>query len=874
MASVASAPGTSPLSSDYNLDPEDEQAFWAAVHTTIGDGTSPSPVGTGAGGGSFMTSPASLSNSLGSSWAMLGQTSIGGPVSPINSHEQLSQGQGSSYSGSYVDLGGEFLGAQVGDGLGQMGGMGTVGNMGGGFMFDTDFGLYNSAFAGVIPVLEQQQHQHQQQSFLGMEGLGEINFDTSAQSGPWEPFNLRAGHTTQTVITTTPELINRPTITTGPPNNNNNLVTSANSSPGIFVIEDPSFDFETVSPSPPSYIEYTPSLSPPASTPPKSPGMVIRWEQGVVVPEQQQPKSAPIPVRKSNKGPSGSAGNSYRVTKRKASPTDSMSSSTLSARLAASQGQLQTAKGKSKSPSPTPSSSGSTSGQAKFLIVTPSTINAHAQSQSTNPNQQSNPFECFEALRPSQRGRKGPLATDTKQSALQVRRKGACFCCHARKVKCDMERPCRNCVKLTHQVPQAVCWQFPDFMPVLFPDFIRRHFRKEEITQFIETNVSSFTLDGVERPCTVELFSGLGLSARLQIKAKFFTPRSLSADVLRHYHLQTGHNTVDLQARGSAPIGLDVKATTGAQREELKRKIKEYIASIVSEPEYASLVTSNLRHTDIPRKILSIIHTYAHKTDSAIVKRALAIYAMHFVLTRHLCLTPNSITSLSPLLPPLDPSNPWVTPRLLNRQLKALIDDILTREMQLLFESFSKSLKPKLRKEWAPCLAAFLVLCLFMESVETAADNFVISDNEISLRNGERPTLKRGFALGVNREIEQLPFRQFGIMFHMVYQTYSREVSQRSFNPLEEGWVDEANKVEDKLLGREEEEMVRGLRRLMSLEDYDAWSELDFLTADPILPNVEEHPYPRDVGFNYTGRLVAKFLLSFQQEKYIIGESP
>lgn len=109
-----------------------------------------------------------------------------------------------------------------------------------------------------------------------------------------------------------------------------------------------------------------------------------------------------------------------------------------------------------------------------------------------------------------------------------------------------------------------------------------------------------------------------------------------------------------------------------------------------------------------------------------------------------------------------------------------------------------------------------------MESVETAADNFVISDNEISLRNGERPTLKRGFALGVNREIEQLPFRQFGIMFHMVYQTYSREVSQRSFNPLEEGWVDEANKVEDKLLGREEEEMVRGLRRLMSLEDYDA----------------------------------------------------
>lgn len=47
-------------------------------------------------------------------------------------------------------------------------------------------------------------------------------------------------------------------------------------------------------------------------------------------------------------------------------------------------------------------------------------------------------------------------------------------------------------------------------------------------------------------------------------------------------------------------------------------------------------------------------------------------------------------------------------------------------------------------------------------------------------------------------------------------------------------------------------------------------AELDFLTADPILPNTEEHPYPRNVGYNYTGRLVAKFLLSFTDEKYIL----
>lgn len=49
--------------------------------------------------------------------------------------------------------------------------------------------------------------------------------------------------------------------------------------------------------------------------------------------------------------------------------------------------------------------------------------------------------------------------------------------------------------------------------------------------------------------------------------------------------------------------------------------------------------------------------------------------------------------------------------------------------------------------------------------------------------------------------------------------------------------------------------------------------ELDFLSMDPILPsNGEQHPFPRDVSVNYTGRLLAKFLLSFLDEKYIFGE--
>ena len=48
-------------------------------------------------------------------------------------------------------------------------------------------------------------------------------------------------------------------------------------------------------------------------------------------------------------------------------------------------------------------------------------------------------------------------------------------------------------------------------------------------------------------------------------------------------------------------------------------------------------------------------------------------------------------------------------------------------------------------------------------------------------------------------------------------------------------------------------------------------SELDYLCADPVLPDQKGHPFPRDVSCIYTGRLVSKFLLSFTDEKYIFG---
>lgn len=191
------------------------------------------------------------------------------------------------------------------------------------------------------------------------------------------------------------------------------------------------------------------------------------------------------------------------------------------------------------------------------------------------------------------------------------------------------------------------------------------------------------------------------------------------------------------------------------------------------------------------------------------VKKAISIYAMHYVLTRQLCLTPASIHDLQQTS--MLPQNvPWLTPRVLNRQVKAMLDDLLLKEMQSLFESFSKFLKPKSRKEWAPCLAAFLVLCLFIEAVETAADTFVISQNEISIRNRSKPEYEREFALQICRELENMPFKQFAYQFHQTYQTHTKDASTKAFNPLSDDSFAEQGELDGPTL-----EMVSSLKELL-----------------------------------------------------------
>lgn len=487
------------------------------------------------------------------------------------------------------------------------------------------------------------------------------------------------------------------------------------------------------------------------------------------------------------------------------------------------------------------SSSAGTASAGAYRFITISSASAAAQAGKPSM------FECFERM--THKGRKGPLANDTKENALQVRRVGACFCCHARKVKCDAERPCKNCKKLATQVPQIVCWQFGDFLNILFPDLIRGHFRKDQMSLFIAENVKDFQVGGSERRCTVELSSGSRLSSILVIPAKAFSPKD--SEILQHWRQDNEPDgTVRLSQGVAAPIGLDVEGTVGAnaQKEMLRRTAKEYINSIIRETCFADEMTAAIRSTDLPGKVLRIVQTYALRSQSDIVKKALSIYTINYVMSRHLTFTPAGLNKLV-RMGIVSPHHAVQTPRLLARQFKAVLDEMNLREMQAIFDAFAKSLKPKVRKEWAPCLAAFLVLTLFMEEVEVSLDVFGTSDNEIGgLHRHDRKEI-----LGINKEIENMPFKQFAYQFHQIYQTHSIDASTRPFNPL----FDDAL-LDEQVMEKPAIDMVRGLREI--LWGIDTEAELDFLAE---LDSDVSHPYPSDLSCRYSGRLMARFLLSF-----------
>ncbi|KAK3340666.1 LOW QUALITY PROTEIN: hypothetical protein B0H65DRAFT_510761 [Neurospora tetraspora] len=575
------------------------------------------------------------------------------------------------------------------------------------------------------------------------------------------------------------------------------------------------------------------------------------------------------------------------------------------------------------------------SGENKFVVITPQSISQNAAKGSSAALFGGKDAEG--SNRTTLRGRKGPLAISTAISALQVRRIGACFCCHARKVSCEETRPCRRCEKLKLTVPEVICWQFSDFTEVIFPGWLKAHLKREGAKgaeEYVRGNVASFLVrfredeEESEKPIKLRLTLGRGFNkdAMLTVFAKFFTPTPDAPDATRWYTTREhpdGHGIV-LEESPATPIALPYGWLD--QREELRRHLRQFHEGLYNEDKWAYLLTQSCEHTtEIPTRVLPILRRYANESRNVMVKRALQILTMNYTMSYHLHLDPDSVHAIevAGYRVPEGLDRKVLTARVLNRQLKAVTNDMVEREVRRLFEDFSKALKPRSRKEWAGCFAAFAALSVFLEYKEAQADAYV---NEVKKRDWlykvqqwqqqqqqhqhqhqqqEAENVmgrKEGGVEDVGGEIEQgmdklkldfsrkqawdtleaidnLPFKQFMYQFHQIYQTHpSTAKDGKAFNPfVDDEALESLREFPD---GEAAIYMVKTFRdRFFDVSDVR--HELDFLTFDPSGPpreNVDPFTDPANknktsVFHLFTGRLLSKFLLSFIDERMIMGST-
>lgn len=116
------------------------------------------------------------------------------------------------------------------------------------------------------------------------------------------------------------------------------------------------------------------------------------------------------------------------------------------------------------------------------------------------------------------------------------------------------------------------------------------------------------------------------------------------------------------------------------------------------------------------------------------------------------------------------PSQPNISARVLNRQLKGALTILYEEELSDLLQGLEKEYKSTNRKSWLLCFCTNLVLCLIVEQLQNAIDGLILY--HIS-EKGEDPAaaVKRGSASC--QELEDLPLKYSWTMFFGLYKSYN-----------------------------------------------------------------------------------------------------
>lgn len=156
---------------------------------------------------------------------------------------------------------------------------------------------------------------------------------------------------------------------------------------------------------------------------------------------------------------------------------------------------------------------------------------------------------------------------------------------------------------------------------------------------------------------------------------------------------------------------------------------------------------------------------------------------MQYFMGRILTFTKDSssmVTKVSRNTLGIDIPPDTVSSRLLNRQLKHAMHILREAQTKTVLEEFERHLKKREQTEWPVSFCVVLILCLCIEDIQMATNNFVNNDSGMShdLHNESYQTC---------RELEDKPYRQYTQLFHDMYRSHKQpngHAIDGGFNPI------------------------------------------------------------------------------------------
>ncbi|PMD37324.1 hypothetical protein L207DRAFT_73683 [Hyaloscypha variabilis F] len=427
--------------------------------------------------------------------------------------------------------------------------------------------------------------------------------------------------------------------------------------------------------------------------------------------------------------------------------------------------------------------------------------------------------------------RKGALDAETLRKAREVRKLGACWNCWVMKIPCSEGSICDRCRKKSNSPVYRLCNRnpFTAYAELLFPDYLISDFSTQALQRYTAENTGGFT----GQILNVVVTWGEGT---LKLRASPFL--TLPNGIMQtKYHSQDGHPL----GVESLPVGL-----TEANMVLLEQTCLEELENKLANQDFVSGVCC-WRTADVSRTILETVFRYydtmpaKHPLIHTILQLRLAIRA----ISNPPIFTDSSAKMILYHTQTKYPSVEFYSSRLLNRQLKHITFKLCR---QLAFKALSKLEKAVRSRDkgfWPIYFVSMILLCSTIEHDQ------ILLNAHIQTARAAQPDMMVGMEDEPQKacqELEDGPCAQLTHLFHALYRTGKRDSG--GLNPFR----DEFELNAEKHFDAPAMAMIREIKKNV-FEKAELLKERD----KPLVLDMR----PEDFAKRNSGRLVARFLLSF-----------